>query len=513
MIFGKFFLQYGRTEKIGILLIIYVLYLFVFTLMPFTFSLDPSRTLHGLYELQRETLSSICCLSPSELFQNVILFMPFGFLFVTLPIVSAYPFWKKLMVAACFSCALSAVVEFWQIFLPRTPSIVDVLLNTLGGLLGALIGIYGYRLCSQLARSCWLNAQRSRLLPLLVMVYVVALFYVASLSILGTDFSNWDQTFPFQLGNEASLDRPWIGTIYLVAIYDRALSQEEIHSHFRAGPLHTASSKRARDGLVALYTFTQGKGKTIRDQSAWGPPLDLYVQDLDKVAWIHPNGIEFLDSTIIRSAGSAEKLCYSNMCVQSTLSAEVWMAPTNIEQKGPARIISYSENSELRNFTLGQKKRNIGFRLRTPLSGLNGMQQALWTEDDPLTTGIQHIVVTYDKGIATLYLNGENHAALASDGRDHLTLVYSSGKWAFWFVALFPVGFLAYMIFSRIVPSMTKALMFSAVTGMTVLAGMELVSMFQASREMDVSLLLVGTGVVFFSALASATFHEQIEVG
>jgi glycopeptide antibiotics resistance protein len=161
-------------RKVLILLGVYTTYLFVITLMPFTFSLDQFHSLDGLYELQRETLSSICCLPPSELFENVLLFMPFGFLFVTLPIVSAYPFWKKLMVVGCFSCALSAVVEFWQIFLPPTPSIVDVLLNTFGGFLGALMGIYGYRLCSQLARGCWLNVQRSRLLPLLVMVYVVA---------------------------------------------------------------------------------------------------------------------------------------------------------------------------------------------------------------------------------------------------------------------------------------------------------------------------------------------------
>ena len=390
--------------------------------MPFTFSLDPSRTLDGLYELQRETLSSICCLPPSELFANVLLFMPFGFLFVTLPIVSAYPFWKKLMVAACFSCALSAVVEFWQIFLPRTPSIVDVLLNTFGGFLGALMGIYGYRLCSQLARDCWLNVQRSRLLPLLGVVYVVALFYVASLSIRGTDFSNWDPTFPFQVGNEASLDRPWIGTIYLVAIYDRVLSQEEIRQHFLAGSLYSASSKRAREGLVALYTFTQGKGETIRDQSAWGRPLDLYVQDPDKVAWMRPNGIELLDSTIIRSAGSAEKLCHRDMCVQSTLSAEVWMAPTNVEQGGPARIISYSYSGQehrvagthtLRNFTLGQEKRNMKtmgsdgrdhYAHLYPL-GLYGIfewyavLQALWTEDDPLTTGISNILWLHMGGV------------------------------------------------------------------------------------------------------------------
>jgi len=416
------------------------------------------------------------------------------------------------MLAVFSSCVLSGVVEFLQIFLPRAPSIADVFLNTLGGLFGAVIGIYGYQVCSQWVRGCWLDVQRSRLLPVLVLVYVVALLNVTSLTILGTDFSNWEPAFPFQLGNEPSLDRPWLGKIYLVAIYDRVLSRQEVYSHFRAGPLYTASSKRARAGLVALYSFTEGEGDTIRDQSAWGPPLDLYVHDPDKVAWMRPNGIELFDNTIIRSAGSAEKLCHSEMCVQSTLSAEVWLAPTNIEQGGPARIISYSKHPAWRNFTLAQEKRNIGFRLRTPLSGLNGMQEALWTEDDPLTTGMQHIVFTYGKGIATLYLNGENHAVLASDGRDHLTLFYSSGKWAFWCVALFPVGFLTFMVFSRMVRSMTKALMFSAVTGLTVLAVIELGAMFLANREMDVLLLLVGTGVVFLSALTSATFHEQIEV-
>ena len=334
----------------------------------------------------------------------------------------------------------------------------------------------------------------------------------SSFSILGSDFSNWDPAFPFQLGNEASLDRPWLGKIYLAAIYDRVLSSEEIDSHYRAGALYTASSKRARDGLVALYSFTEGKGEAIRDQSAWGSPLDLSVHDPDKIAWIRPNGIEIFDNTIIRSAGSAEKLCHSDMCLHSTLSVEVWMSPTNIEQRGPARIISYSKNPALRNFTLGQEKRNIGLRLRTPLAGLNGMQRALWTTDDPLTTGMHHIVVTYGKGIATLYLNGESHEVLASDGRDHLTLFYSNGKWAFWFVALFPIGFLTYMIFSRNVRSMTKPLMFSSVTGLTVLAGIELVSMFLVSREIDVLLLLVGTGVVFLSALTSATFNEQIDV-
>lgn len=44
-------------------------------------------------------------------------------------------------------------------------------------------------------------------------------------------FRTWGTEFPLLLGNEASLDRQWLGTLYLVAIYSRALSAEEIKSN------------------------------------------------------------------------------------------------------------------------------------------------------------------------------------------------------------------------------------------------------------------------------------------
>jgi len=46
----------------------------------------------------------------------------------------------------------------------------------------------------------------------------------------------WDGSYKMVLGNEIALYRPWLGTFALVAIYDRALSVDEIKANFDAGP-------------------------------------------------------------------------------------------------------------------------------------------------------------------------------------------------------------------------------------------------------------------------------------
>jgi hypothetical protein len=46
--------------------------------------------------------------------------------------------------------------------------------------------------------------------------------------------SNWDATYRLALGNELTGDRPWLGEYHLVALYDRALSAEEVAQNFAA---------------------------------------------------------------------------------------------------------------------------------------------------------------------------------------------------------------------------------------------------------------------------------------
>lgn len=51
----------------------------------------------------------------------------------------------------------------------------------------------------------------------------------------GGNLTDWDDTFAFVLGNEVSGDRPWAGVIRLVAIHNRALTEDQILQNFDAG--------------------------------------------------------------------------------------------------------------------------------------------------------------------------------------------------------------------------------------------------------------------------------------
>ncbi|WP_428268745.1 LamG-like jellyroll fold domain-containing protein [Haliangium sp.] len=54
-------------------------------------------------------------------------------------------------------------------------------------------------------------------------------------SFLDGDFSPWDDTFRFAIGNELNAARPWLGTLHLVAVYCRELSDVEVARNYTAG--------------------------------------------------------------------------------------------------------------------------------------------------------------------------------------------------------------------------------------------------------------------------------------
>ncbi|MBN2306142.1 MAG: hypothetical protein JXQ72_16785 [Anaerolineae bacterium] len=59
------------------------------------------------------------------------------------------------------------------------------------------------------------------------------------LTVIGTvdgNLSNWDAEYRLALANEFGGNRVWLGDYYLVAIYNRALSRNEINQNFAAGP-------------------------------------------------------------------------------------------------------------------------------------------------------------------------------------------------------------------------------------------------------------------------------------
>ena len=90
----------------------------------------------------------------------------------------------------------------------------------------------------------------------------------------------------------------------------------------------------------------------------------------------------------------------NELTVEAVLSTDV------LEQGGPARIVSFSDGTRSRNFTLGQQGQKLVFRLRTPRTGPNGDRPAV--EFGMLQPGAtRHILVTYRPGTLACYVDGE----------------------------------------------------------------------------------------------------------
>ncbi len=63
---------------------------------------------------------------------------------------------------------------------------------------------------------------------------------------LAGNFSNWDSGYRFALANELGANRPWLGSFHLVAVYERALSSQEVLQNYQAG------SGATNDGHLAV---------------------------------------------------------------------------------------------------------------------------------------------------------------------------------------------------------------------------------------------------------------------
>jgi VanZ family protein len=89
-------------------------------------------------------------------------------------------------------------------------------------------------------------------------------------SALEGNFSNWDPEFFFVIGNEYTGDRLWQGKIYLVALYNRALDDEEIYQNYidvRSSDTAVIGPRQNHNGLIRYYTFSEGKGELVFNQA------------------------------------------------------------------------------------------------------------------------------------------------------------------------------------------------------------------------------------------------------
>jgi hypothetical protein len=298
-------------------------------------------------------------INSTDFVNNLILYMPLGIALGG----------KSLIRAFVLGLSLSTCAEVLQLgYVDRIPSFLDIASNTCGAVIGYLIA----RLLLRTAHDPrWLRLYRP------VTVAAIPIAILGTLMLLhhrpASDFSNWSPAFHLAAGNELTGDRPWSGTISELAIYPFAMSPAQVSDLARQT---TSSESVQRPSEAAIVGPMQPTALTTR----FGRPLLSRQEELT---------------------------LYNTLVSRSQLTLVVRMRTNNLEQSGPARIVTYSQDPVSRNFTLGQIRNTLTFRLRTPGSGLNGADPALysgpvlWLDQPCLAAAV------YDGRISRLYVDGK----------------------------------------------------------------------------------------------------------
>ncbi len=90
----------------------------------------------------------------------------------------------------------------------------------------------------------------------------------------------------------------------------------------------------------------------------------------------------------------------------NALSLVLYFETADLNQTGPARIFSFSENGQLRNFSLCQENTQLVLRLRTTKTGDNGTNPEVKLGKLQLDK-LHQIVVTYEPGKLGFYMDGK----------------------------------------------------------------------------------------------------------
>lgn len=169
-------------------------------------------------------------------------------------------------------------------------------------------------------------------------------------------------------------------------------------------PVRAQSGRVAHRPLV-IYDFSDGGGSTIHDRSANGDPLDLVIDNPNSVRWSK----ESLSIESSARIGSSKPVSTIVKAVKQSreLTIEVWIKPANLTQSGPARIVSLSQDTSQRNFTLGQDQDFYDVRLRTSKADRNGLPSTAAPKKS-VRTKLTHVVMTRNvSGSTIIYVDGK----------------------------------------------------------------------------------------------------------
>ena len=325
-------------------------------------------------------------------------------------------------------------LELLQLVAPgRHPALLDLVFNAVAAVGGAYVG----RRLRQTGLPR-LVARAARWWQAVLVAGVLGVAGLLGAAQLGFDLSTWDPGHHLVVGNEAVGQRPWRGRLSLVAFYPEALSAASARALAEARVGLPEQPLRTRLGVATLYTFESG-GRLVDCVGGAGPPA-LVALGESGVAMVPPalGAVDGADP--LRATASAARLSRA-LSASPAFTVELGCAVDKLRQGGPARIVTLSRDAYERSFTVGQEGHGVVFRVGCAATGpsaarYEGHWRRVFRARQPV-----HLVLVYDRGIMTLYRNGEPYGApysvRAARAGEHIAT--GGGLWAtalLWFVPL-----------------------------------------------------------------------------
>lgn len=295
--------------------------------------------------------------------------------------------------------SLSVATELAQLAVNRGTSLSDFLMN----LIGYGIGVWALHLHRSVPRIRRLTSAVVSDPALWLLVAVLALSLHGLLRpddgpLLGLGgLRSWDSGFPLLIGDERTGGRAWSGTIERLEIRSSVApdgdAEGAVYEFRSADPVPDAAGGvrriRGRDGPVLVV---DGPGIVAREGSI---------------------GLDGNGS--LRSEGSSWRTLIEAIRDSGEFLLRARFRTESLEQYGPARIVSSSNDIYSRNFTLGQSGSALVLRLRTPLTGPNGSQPSLRVSGCLRPERTTEVRVTYHEGVIRLRIDGEVRRTLRTN--------------------------------------------------------------------------------------------------
>jgi glycopeptide antibiotics resistance protein len=350
------------------------------TLMPFQFRFR---------QFSLESYFSRFTIGPNSNFdfiRNILLFAPLGFV---LGAILDQRGWSKnriRLVVFCSGLLLTLTVESLQQFLPgRQPSVTDLLANTIG----AMVGLACFRFWRKRhAVREWLRVAvtEPRKILAALAIYVLFLLVVANSLVSSARVYSWDSRYHLMLGNEWTGDRPWVGALHDLVIFNEALEINDARRILESPELSLKNTK----SLQAYYPLT---GDNPYPDLAGKQP-DLTWQEMIETN-SDEGGVNFGGENWL-ATGYAVPDLFEALEDTSQFSVRLTASTSEVGQYGPARLLSISEDPFFRNLMFGQEHEDLIIRFRSPLTGDNGITpQFLFPDFFDESTPIDFVVI-YD---------------------------------------------------------------------------------------------------------------------